>query len=42
MFEIFEFELWFDFNSIENIKRKGTRNSKEKGKPNSATRPSST
>jgi hypothetical protein len=33
MFEIFKFEIvvWFDLNSIEKIKRKGIRNSKEKG-----------
>jgi hypothetical protein len=34
MFEIFEFEFvhWFDLNSIEKIKIKGIRNSKEKEK----------
>jgi hypothetical protein len=32
MFELFEFEL----SSLEKIKRKGIRNSREKGKPNSA------
>jgi hypothetical protein len=32
MFEIFEFELWLDLNSIEKIKKKKIRNSKEKGK----------
>jgi hypothetical protein len=38
MFETFKFEfvIWFDLNSIEKIKRKGIRNSKEKGKANSA------
>jgi hypothetical protein len=37
VFEIFEFELWFDLNlnSLEKIKRKGIRNSEEKGKTNS-------
>jgi hypothetical protein len=34
IFELFEFEIvvWFDLNSIEKIKRKGIRNSKEKEK----------
>jgi hypothetical protein len=50
MFEIFEIKIvvWFDFNSIEIIKRKEIRNSKGKGKTISAqprpvgpTRPSS-
>jgi hypothetical protein len=43
MFEIFKFEIvvWFDLNSIEKIKRKGIRNSKEKGKNHfSLVRPS--
>jgi hypothetical protein len=38
MFEIFKFEfvVWLDLNSKEKIKRKGIRNSKEKGKTKAA------
>jgi hypothetical protein len=36
MFELFEFVFEFELSSLEKIKRKGIRNSREKGKPNSA------
>jgi hypothetical protein len=36
MFELFEFVFEFELSSLEKIKRKGIRNSREKEKPNSA------
>jgi hypothetical protein len=36
MFELFEFVFEFELSSLEKIKRKGIRNSREKGKPNLA------
>jgi hypothetical protein len=42
MCEIFKFEfvVWLDLNSKRKIKRKGNRNSEEKGKPQNSPPPS--